>query len=81
MLRPLGFYLSLGISHNIPGEMRPKIVVPQEDIGGDLPTPSMGGVGRSPPISSWGGTNFGLIFWEKLWPTLGIGRKYGLSHE
>ena len=39
MLRPLGFYLSLGISHNFPRKMRPKMVVPQEERGDDVPTP------------------------------------------
>ena len=39
MLRPLGFYLSLGISHNFPWKMRPKMVVSQEERGDDLLTP------------------------------------------
>ena len=47
MLRPLGFYFSLGISHNFPRKMRPKVVVPQEVRGDDPPSSwQIFGIGR-----------------------------------
>ena len=52
MLRPLAFYLNLGISHNFPRKMRPNMVVPQEETGDDLPTSPwlvLGGHLLSPP--------------------------------
>ena len=30
------------ISHNFPRKLKPKMVVPQEERGGDLPTPTKG---------------------------------------
>ena len=42
MFKPLGFYLSLRISHDFFLKMRPKMVDPQGERGNDLPTSPFG---------------------------------------